>query len=111
MAFTYLILNVLFIAAVLVVFRKHLKKPTKTWWTMLAALLVLTLVFDNLIIWAGIVAYDPSKLLGWYLGLAPVEDFMYALLAAIREPVCGGISVEKPKGSALSPWKPLALPM
>lgn len=87
MAFTYLILNSLFLAAVLIVFRKHLRKPTATWWLSLSALLVLTAIFDNLIIWAGIVTYNPSNLLGIYIGLAPIEDFMYAILAAILAPV------------------------
>ena len=87
MAFTYLILNVLFLATVLVIFRKYLKKPTKNWWLMFAALITLTAVFDNVIIGTGFVTYDTTKILGLYIGLAPVEDFMYAILAAILIPV------------------------
>ena len=41
-----------------------------------AALLIGTAIFDNLIIWSGLVAYDDSKILGMRIGLAPVEDFL-----------------------------------
>jgi lycopene cyclase domain-containing protein len=47
------------------------------------ALLVLTLIFDNIIIALGVVGYDSTKLLGVYAGIAPIEDFMYAILAVI----------------------------
>lgn len=87
MAFTYLILNCIFIFCIVFMLVKQFKKPTKSWWITLGILLVLTLIFDNLIIWAGIVGYDTSKLLGLFVGLAPVEDFFYALLAAIIVPV------------------------
>jgi lycopene cyclase domain-containing protein len=50
------------------------------------ALIALTLVFDNVIIAAGIVAYDPARNLGLKIGLAPIEDFAYAIWAAITIP-------------------------
>lgn len=87
MAFTYLILNSIFLAAILIGFRKYLSKPSKTWWLTLAALLILTAIFDNLMIAAGIFSYEPSKILGLYVGLAPIEDFMYAIMAAIIIPI------------------------
>lgn len=65
---------------------QHLQKPTKTWLYMLIALLILTAVFDSLIIWAGIVGYDTAKILGVYIGFAPIEDFFYAILAAVIVP-------------------------
>jgi lycopene cyclase domain-containing protein len=48
---------------------------------------ILTAIFDSLIIATGIVAYDPSKILGWYVGRAPVEDFSYMLVASVAAPV------------------------
>lgn len=87
MAFTYLILNLVFIAIISVVFFKYLRKPTTTWWLVFISLVTLTAIFDSLIIGAGIVGYDPTKLLGLYIGLAPIEDFFYAILAAIIVPV------------------------
>lgn len=86
MAFTYLILNIVFILCAVGLLWAYLKKPRKAWWITLAVLLVLTVVFDSLIIWAGIVGYDPTKILGVYIGLAPIEDFFYSILAVIIVP-------------------------
>jgi lycopene cyclase domain-containing protein len=52
----------------------------------LAALLAMTAIFDNLIIMSGIVDYNHTLLLGVYIGVAPVEDFFYAILAVILVP-------------------------
>ena len=86
MAFTYLILNIVFLVCIFVLFVQHMKKPNKSWWITLAVLLVLTAVFDSIIIWAGIVDYDIQKILGLYVGKAPVEDFFYAILAVLIVP-------------------------
>ncbi|MFZ1250666.1 MAG: lycopene cyclase domain-containing protein [Candidatus Microsaccharimonas sp.] len=86
MAFTYLILNIVFIVCIVVVLGIVIKKPSKSWLITLGVLMVLTLVFDNVIVGTRIVGYDTSKLLGIYLGVAPVEDFFYALLAVIIVP-------------------------
>ena len=88
---TYLLVNVLFLAAVLLVVRfafgVRLTKPTKAWWLMLLVLLILTAAFDSMIVGFGMVAYDPQKILGVMIGTAPIEDFFYAVLAAIIIPV------------------------
>ena len=52
----------------------------------LAALLVLTAVFDTVMIAVGLVAYDPALLIGLRVGLAPIEDFAYPIAAAILLP-------------------------
>lgn len=52
----------------------------------LAALLVLTAVFDTVMIAVGLVAYDPALLIGFRVGLAPIEDFAYPIAAAILLP-------------------------
>lgn len=52
----------------------------------LAVLIVLTAVFDSLIIWANIVAYDPDHYLQIFIGKAPIEDFAYAIVAAVFMP-------------------------
>ena len=49
-------------------------------------MLTLTLIFDNVIIGTGIVAYDTSKLSGIMLGHAPIEDFAYTLVALVLTP-------------------------
>ena len=52
----------------------------------LVVLVALTVVFDNVIVGSGIVAYDPSRILGLRIGVAPVEDFSYAVVAALALP-------------------------
>lgn len=49
-------------------------------------LLVLTAVFDNLMIAAGLFTYPDEHLSGLKIGLAPIEDFSYPLCAAFLVP-------------------------
>ena len=49
-------------------------------------LVVLTAVFDNLMIAAGLFTYPPEHLSGLRIGLAPIEDFSYAVCAAFLVP-------------------------
>jgi lycopene cyclase domain-containing protein len=49
-------------------------------------MLLMTLVFDNLIIASGIVDYDYDKTAGIRLFLAPIEDFAYTLVALVLVP-------------------------
>lgn len=84
---TYLLLNFVFtLVAAFVVWalRKKLKFGSALW--TLVALLATTLVFDNMIVGFGIVAYDPNQILGLKLGFAPIEDFGYAVVAAFLVP-------------------------
>lgn len=99
MAFTYLIMNLIFLVCIAVLFMQHLVKPTKAWWYTLVALLILTAIFDSIIIGAGIVGYDPQKILGLHVGLAPIEDFFYAVLAVIMVPTLWNMFDTK-KGTA-----------
>ena len=49
-------------------------------------MLILTAVFDNLIVLSGIVAYDETKLIGLKIGVVPIEDFAYTLVAVLLVP-------------------------
>lgn len=49
-------------------------------------LVVLTAVFDNLMIAAGLFTYPDEHLSGLKIGLAPLEDFSYPLCAAFLVP-------------------------
>jgi lycopene cyclase domain-containing protein len=49
-------------------------------------LVILTAVFDNLMIAAGLFTYPSEHLSGLRVGLAPVEDFSYAVCAAFLVP-------------------------
>jgi lycopene cyclase domain-containing protein len=53
---------------------------------VLLPMLILTAVFDNLIILAGIVDYDAPKLMGIYVGVVPIEDFAYTVVAVLLVP-------------------------
>ena len=52
----------------------------------LAVLMVLTAVFDNVMIAAGLFDYGDQSLLGIRVGLAPIEDFSYPLAAVLFMP-------------------------
>lgn len=52
----------------------------------LVVLVALTAVFDNVIVGTGIVAYDEARILGARVGVAPVEDFSYCVVAALALP-------------------------
>lgn len=65
-----------------------------------AALIVLTAVFDTVMIGAGLFTYAESLISGIRVGLAPVEDFAYPLATAIALPALwavltrtGGVSM------------------
>ncbi len=81
---TYLLMNLSFMLIAFVVLNVFVRKtPWKTvLWAMLSMLL-LTLIFDNVIIGLDIVAYDPEKVSGVFLGLAPIEDFAYTVVAVL----------------------------
>lgn len=49
-------------------------------------MLLMTVVFDNIIIGTGIVDYDYEKTAGIRLFLAPIEDFAYTLVALVLVP-------------------------
>jgi lycopene cyclase domain-containing protein len=86
MAVTYLLLNLVFIVAVCVLVRIKPRRPSKATLVTLGILVVLTAVFDNIIVGLSIVDYDPGKILGLKVGVAPVEDFMYTILAILLVP-------------------------
>ncbi len=52
----------------------------------LALLLVLTAVFDNVMIAVGLVGYDADRISGAFVGIAPLEDFAYAIAAVVLLP-------------------------
>lgn len=52
----------------------------------LVVLLVMTAVFDNVMIGVGLVGYDPALISGAKIGIAPLEDFAYAIAAVVLLP-------------------------
>ena len=87
---TYWALNAIFLAAVTVIAVAALAtRRAPRWLAVLIGggiLLIATAIFDNVIIAAGIVAYDRALISGVYIGSAPVEDFAYAIAAIVLLP-------------------------
>lgn len=83
---TYLLVNIIFMLLMLAFVRIGIHTPSKKWWVLLAVLLVLTAIFDSVLVYFQVVGYDLDKILGVYIGYAPVEDFFYAIFAAIVVP-------------------------
>lgn len=83
---TYLLLNLLFFVTIVLYWPNKWRRMAGAIGLTLVILVALTAVFDPLIIALDIVAYDNSKLLGLFWFGAPVEDFFYALYAAIIVP-------------------------
>lgn len=94
----YFLLNVIFllcafgfaIVAGLISRRSTVHQQTdRVWGSLLFTLIVMlitTAVFDNVIIGVGLVAYDPSTLLGIMVNQAPIEDFAYTIAAVVILP-------------------------
>lgn len=84
---TYLLINTAFLVVTFIILRMRPHAPSKRWVAVLVVLLILTAVFDSLIVFLSIVGYDPDKILGIFIGFAPIEDFFYAIYAAIIVPL------------------------
>lgn len=63
-------------------------------------LIILTAVFDNIMISAGLVAYDDELTSGIRLGVAPIEDFAYAVAAAVFVPSVWALLTAAPRVGA-----------
>ena len=63
------------------------RRPSARWWASVgltaASLMVLTAVFDSIMIAADLFRFDESALTGIHVGLAPIEDFAWPLAATI----------------------------
>jgi lycopene cyclase domain-containing protein len=89
---SYADLALVFLAAAVVVttLAALVARPSRHWWTstllVAAVLLVLTAVFDSLMILTDLFDYDTSALLGWRVLLVPVEDLAWPLVAVLLLP-------------------------
>ena len=80
----YLALNIVFMLIAFVFLNVFVRKsPWKLiGWTLLVMVLV-TLIFDNVIVALGIVDYDTTKISGVLLGLVPIEDYAYTIVSVL----------------------------
>jgi lycopene cyclase domain-containing protein len=87
---TYWSLNAFFLVAVAIVALAAVLARRSPNWRALAlagiVLLLTTAVFDNVMIHIGLVDYNPDLISGAFVGVAPLEDFAYALAAAVLLP-------------------------
>lgn len=93
---TYLSLSIVFLliaATVLAIALATARDRTALlgrWWRPVVAagvaLMVLTAIFDNVMIATGLMVYEPEHLAGILLGSAPLEDFAYPLAGLLLLP-------------------------
>lgn len=100
---TYWLLNLQFLAvAVLVLLVSLLARRAPSGRAVGAAAavtLVLTAIFDNVLVGSGIVAYDVALTSGRTIGVAPIEDFAYAFGALILLPALWAMLGGRPRAS------------
>lgn len=84
----FLLIAGAFLAGALLIRREA--TVTRRWWlpVCLAGLVVmiLTAVFDTLMISVGLMTYAPEQICGLRVGLAPIEDFAYPVAGLIILP-------------------------
>jgi lycopene cyclase domain-containing protein len=93
---TYLVLSVAFLVIAAVVLLVALasapdrRRIVRRWWlpVLVAGViaLILTAVFDNLMIGSGLMTYRQGRISGAQLGLVPLEDFAYPVAALLLLP-------------------------
>jgi len=101
---TYWALNAVFLGAVAAIaLAAVLTRRAPRWASValvLGVVLVMTAVFDNVMIGVGLVGYSSEKISGAFIGIAPLEDFAYAIAAVILLPslwtLFGGRAVIEP---------------
>jgi len=84
--FTYFLMGLPFMIAVVMldiaIFKTRVIK-NKQCWIVMAGMIGLTAIFDQVLTGLPVVTYNESKLLGIYIWDIPVEDFMYTFAAVI----------------------------
>ena len=87
---TYWLLNAIFLAGVAAVALATVLSRRRPRWRsiglVLLVVLVMTAAFDNVMIAVGLVGYDASKISGGFVGVAPLEDFAYAVAVVVLLP-------------------------
>jgi lycopene cyclase domain-containing protein len=98
---TYWLLNLPFLVAVALVAAASLLARRAPRWRAVAVaalvLLLLTAVFDNVLVATGIVGYDASRISGVLVGVAPLEDFAYAVAAVVLLPSLWALLSPRPE--------------
>ena len=84
---TYTLLNACFLLpAALLAWSARKRIPTRPWLLTAAVLIVLTIIFDNIMIGVGLFYYSPETSSGITIGLMPIEDLSYTVFAVLVLP-------------------------
>lgn len=92
MTYLYVNLAVMAVAAVAAALALSRVDPRHRRHTLLVSLIafavvaLLTAVFDTIMIAVGLFTYAEEHLIGWRIGLAPIEDFSYVFVVALLLP-------------------------
>lgn len=95
---TYVVLSLAVLAVIAVLTVPTLRRlPLRPLVVTALVLIVLTAVFDNIIVGLDLVAYDETKISGLRVPIAPIEDFSYTLGAVMLVPALWTWLGRKPK--------------
>ena len=86
LAYTLLNTIIIIFIIVFVIIIGHHKIPVKKSLAVLFVLFIMTSFFDSVIVKEHIYSYNLFKILGLYIGYAPIEDFGYPIAAVILVP-------------------------
>lgn len=97
---SYWALNSIFLAVVALVAIAAVFAPRSPRWRAIiitgVGVLIMTAVFDNLMIALGLFSYNTEFISGAFIGLAPLEDFAYAAAAVILLPALWHLLEKRP---------------
>ena len=94
---SYLTLNLIFVAISLTALFLVPKNRWPAYLVGLLPMLLITVVFDNVIVGSGIVAYDPNKISGLKIGMVPIEDLAYTIAAVVIVPSVWSAMINRKK--------------
>jgi lycopene cyclase domain-containing protein len=87
---TYWALNAIFLGIVAaIVVAAIVSRRAPRWMAVaftLGFVLIMTAIFDNVMIAIGLVGYAEELISGAFVGIAPLEDFAYAIAAVVLLP-------------------------
>lgn len=106
---TYWLLNAVFLAIVTALAVVTIATRRAPGWRAIAVtagiLLIMTAIFDNVMISVGLVGYSPDAISGAFIGVAPLEDFAYTIAAVVGLP-CLWMLLGSRRGSAATTTTP-----
>ena len=83
---TYLVLNIVVLCVLIALLIALRLRFDRSMIVAIVVLLATTACFDSLMIQVGIMAYNKERIIGLFVGNAPVEDFFYTLAAGLMIP-------------------------